>query len=221
MPRSCERDGIHDGILGPPAPNEKPPGYVSGPYPEDGYFQAVPMTSTGGGNYTLTLPATKTGAYRLSARYRVTGDSAWRWYGASGYRDHCITVAPKSARDMRVYEINVFNVDATGPTFAQRSTLESLTDSTRWNLTWLRNLGANTLWFQPPERHWDEPSADGESAHDPGSPCGEEFLRSTNSLRTTAPTPSRQIAPDVIPSSSSGRDAEGVLMLDAPFSHTS
>lgn len=228
-------DGIHDGILGPPAPNEKPPGYVSGPYPADGYFQAVPMTSAGGGNYTLTLPATKTGAYRLSARYRVSGDSAWRWYGSSGNRDHCITVAPKTSRDMRVYEINVFNVDASGPTFAQRSTLESLTDNTRWSLTWLKNLGANTLWFQPihpngisgrePSGGWGSTNT---PPYDPGSPYAVKNFFEVNELMTTNYSGTNAIAANRAASMAAFQqfvqvaDAEGVnVMLDAPFNHTS
>jgi hypothetical protein len=227
-------DGIHDGILGPPAPAEKPPGYVSGPYPADGYFQAVPMTVTGSGTYTLTLNATRTGAYRLSARYRVAGDPVWRWYDASGARDHCITVAPVLARDMRVYEINVFNIDSTGPSFAQRSTLESLTDGTRWNLTWLRNLGANTLWFQPIHPNGidgREPSGGWDTAtppYDPGSPYAVKNFFEVNELMTSGYNGTNSLAANRAASMVAFQqftqvaDAEGVhVMLDAPFNHTS
>ncbi len=227
-------DGIDDGILGPPAPNEKPPGYVSGPYPANGYFQAIPMTPTGNGGYTLTLQATKTGAYRLSARYRVGGDPAWRWYGASGARDHCLTVAPVLSRDMNVYEINVLNIDATGPSFAQRSTFESLTDNTRWNLTWLRDLGANTLWFQPIHPNGiegREPSGGWGSAtppYDPGSPYAVKNFFEVNELMTSSynggagVVANRAAAMTAFQQFVQIADAQGVhVMLDAPFNHTS
>ena len=227
-------DGIPDGILGPSAPVEKPPGYAGGAYPSNGYFQAVPMTSTSGGNFSLTLNATKTGAYRLSVRYRVAGDPTWRWYGASGARDHCITVAPSVARDMRIYEINVLNIDATGPSFAERSTLESLTDNTRWNLSWLRNLGANTLWFQPihpngidgrePSGGWTNPAT---PAYDPGSPYAVKNFFEVNELMTVNYSGSASGAANRAASMTAFQnfvqvaDAEGVnVMLDAPFNHT-
>ena len=63
-------DGIDDGILPPDPPNEKPSGYTSGPYPVNGYFQAIPMAGSSG-TYSITLNANKTGAYRLTARYRT------------------------------------------------------------------------------------------------------------------------------------------------------
>ena len=114
-------DSIDDGIISPPAPDEKPEGYISGAYPANGYFQAHPMSGSNG-SYSLTLNATKSGAYRLTARFRTAGSSTWQWYSSNGRRDHCITVTPKIARDMRVYEINVLNVDSTNDTFAGRST---------------------------------------------------------------------------------------------------
>lgn len=228
-------DGIPDGIVPPPAPDEKPQDYVSGAYPVDGYFQAVPMTPTGGGNYTLTIPATKTGAYRLSVRYRVGGDPVWRWYGSAGYRDHCITVAPKLARNMRVYEINTLNVDATGPTFGQRGTFESLTDDTRWNLPWLKSLGVNTLWFQPIHPNGidgREPSGGWENTntppYDPGSPYAVKNFFEVSELMTTNYSGTNSMAVNRAASMAAFQqfvqtaDAEGVsVMLDAPFNHTS
>ena len=145
--QDADGDGIHDGIFPPTAPETKPAGYTSGPYPSNGYFQAVPLTGSGG-TYTTTLTATKTGAYRLTGRYKIAGQNTWTWFSG---RDHCITVAPKLARNLRMYEINVLNVNATGPSEAQRSTFESLSDSAngRVNLDSLLNLGINSLWFQP------------------------------------------------------------------------
>ncbi len=229
----ADGDGIHDGILGPPAPEDKPPGYAGGPYPANGYFQAIPMTSTGSGTYSLVLNATKTGAYRISARYRVNGDPTWRWYGASGARDHCITVAPVLAREMRVYEINVLNIDATGPSFLERSTFESLTDNARWSLTWLRNLGANTLWFQPIHPNGiegREPSGGWGSTtdpYDPGSPYAVKNFFEVNELMTVTYSGSETTATNRAASMAAFQnfmqvaDAQGVhVMLDAPFNHT-
>ncbi|MGA1129207.1 MAG: hypothetical protein ACO3XN_03960, partial [Chthoniobacterales bacterium] len=45
-------DGIPDGIIPPTPPTDKPEGYTSGAYPADGYFQAHPMSGSGG-VYTL------------------------------------------------------------------------------------------------------------------------------------------------------------------------
>jgi glycosidase len=225
-------DSIDDGIISPPAPEEKPVGYVSGAYPANGYFQAIPMTGSNG-SYTVTLNATKSGAYRLTARFRTAGSSTWQWYSSNGRRDHCITVTPKIARDMRVYEINVLNVDSTDATFAGRSTLESLTDNTRWNLDWLRDMGLNTLWFQPvhpvasegrePSGGWDS----GTGPYDPGSPYAVKNFFEINELMTVNYNGSNEMAQNRAASMSAFQnfvttaDSKGVhVMLDAPFNHT-
>ena len=126
------------------------------------YYQAYTMTNAGGGNYTATLNATKTGAYRLTARYKVSGNTNWFWYSSrdNGRRDHAITVTPVQARDIRMYELNIFNIEASGKDFASRSTIEDLTDRpgakhtnsgrvNNFNLGYLQNLGVNWIWFQP------------------------------------------------------------------------
>jgi hypothetical protein len=227
----ADEDGIHDGILPPAAPNTKPPGYTSGPYPSTGYFQAVPLTGSGG-TYTTTLNATKTGAYRLTGRYKIFGQTTWTWFSG---RDHCITVAPKLARTMNVYEINVFNVNATGPSFAQRSTLESLsnTNNGRVNLASLRNMGINTLWFQPvhpngiegrePSGGWGTST----SAYDPGSPYAVKNFFEINEMMTAAysgsspTTANRTASMQAFASFVTDADAKGMhVMLDAPFNHT-
>jgi hypothetical protein len=227
----ADGDGIHDGILPPAAPTTKPSDYTSGPYPSTGYFQAIPLTGTGG-TYAATLTATKTGAYRLTGRYKVTGQTTWTWFRG---RDHCITVAPKLARNMNVYEINVFNVNATGPSFAQRSTLESLsnTNNGRVNLDSLRNMGINTLWFQPvhpngiegrePSGGWGTST----SAYDPGSPYAVKNFFEINEMMTAAysgsssTTANRTASMQAFSSFVADADARGMhVMLDAPFNHT-
>ena len=117
---------------------------------DDGhYFKAYVMPAVSGG-YQLTLNATKTGAYRLSARYKLVGGTSWVYYTSSGRRDHAIVVSPSQARDIQLYELNVLNVDATGDQPGQRSTFPDLSDNTkRWNLNYLKNLGDNWVWLQP------------------------------------------------------------------------
>ena len=229
--QDADGDGIHDGILPPAAPNTKPAGYTSGPYPTTGYFQAIPLTGSGG-TYTATFNATKTGAYRLTGRYKITGQNTWTWFSG---RDHCVTVSPKLARNMSVYEVNVFNINATGPSFGQRSTLESLSNTSngRVNLDSLRNMGINTLWFQPvhpngiegrePSGGWGTST----SAYDPGSPYAVKNFFEINEMMTAAysgsssTTANRIASMQAFTSFVTDADAKGMhVMLDAPFNHT-
>jgi hypothetical protein len=113
------------------------------------------MTRTESGIYTLSLPASKTGAYRLTARWKVDGDTNLRWYSnaAANRRDHAITVSPQDARNLVIYEINVLNIEATDDTFTNRSTIEDMHNAPgawhnlkkRWDLDYLSALGANCL----------------------------------------------------------------------------
>jgi len=70
--------------------------------------------------YSLTLYAQKTGAYRLTARYKVTGSTNWNWYSTNApyttgnRRDFGIVVSPKKALGMVVYELAVNNIGAQG-----------------------------------------------------------------------------------------------------------
>lgn len=123
------------------------------------YFIAQPMTTNiPGVEYSLTLPANKTGAYRLTARYRVQGNTNWFWYTdiGQGRRDHAVVVSPQASRDIVMYEINTLNIKATGTLESQRSTFVDLWDGPGsdpnkpgWNLGYARALGINWLWFQP------------------------------------------------------------------------
>ena len=229
--QDADGDGIHDGILPPAAPNTKPVGYTSGPYPATGYFQAIPLNGSGG-TYTATFNATKTGAYRLTGRYKITGQNTWTWFSG---RDHCFTVSPILARNMSVYEVNVFNINATGPSLAQRSTLESLSNTSngRVNLDSLRNMGINTLWFQPvhpngiegrePSGGWGSST----SAYDPGSPYAVKNFFEINEMMTAAysgsssTTANRTASMQAFASFVTDADAKGMhVMLDAPFNHT-
>jgi len=113
------------------------------------------------GGYQLTLPAHKTGMYRLTCRWRLTTDPAgtYRYYtdpfGDLCFRAHAVVVSPSTSRDMVMYELNALNVEAEGTLEAQRSTFVDLWDgpgstrTARWNLAYARGLGVNWLWFQP------------------------------------------------------------------------
>jgi hypothetical protein len=150
-------DGIEDGILGPSG-NGIPAGN------DDNYYKAYTMGLVSGG-YQITLYASKTGAYRLTGRYRLNGDApgTYRYYNdtdGGGKRDHAIVVSPAAAREIRLYEVNTLNIEASGTLFSQRSTFEDLSDrpgalqtaggrSNNWNLDYAKGLGINWLWFQP------------------------------------------------------------------------
>jgi glycosidase len=150
----ADGDGVQDGIL-PPSGNLVTAGS------DAHYYKAYAMTSVGGGVYQLTLTASNAGAYRLTARYQVTGNPNWIYYnnfdGSPGVaqRDHALVISPVTARDMRFYELNTLTVEAEGTLDSQRSTFVDLHDGAgatrtpRWNLNYVTNLGVNWLWFQP------------------------------------------------------------------------
>lgn len=121
---------------------------VPGPSPSStNYFVGFPMTQGDGGKWYVALPVQKTGAYRLTCRYKVSGDPNWRWFGK---RDTAVVVSPKKARDVILYELQVNVINATGDDFSTRSTFEDFTNSAKpANLSYFTNLGVNTLWIQP------------------------------------------------------------------------
>jgi len=234
-------------------------GYDDGIVPVDGnsiaaddnghYYAAHDMTRTGPGTYALTLQARKTGAYRLTARWKVEGDPDWRWYTdrAANRRDHAITVSPVDARDITLYEINVHNIEATGDTFAERSTIEDMHNApgaphngnNRWDLDYLKGLGANWLWFQPvhpPARDGREPSGGfgtDTPPYEPGSPYAVKNFFRISPIMTKDFTGSHTNNDDLLDPDNRAKamqawqdfvaaaDAKDVgIMLDAPFNHT-
>ena len=60
--------------------------------PATGYYYAAFVMSYNAETkkYELTIPASKTGAYRVTARYRTSSDGPWIWWGL---RDHAVVVA--------------------------------------------------------------------------------------------------------------------------------
>ncbi|HMP76858.1 MAG TPA: hypothetical protein PKE12_11255 [Kiritimatiellia bacterium] len=168
-------------------------GYPDGIKPPDGnlitiadtgaYFRAWTMTDAGGGAFVWTGKVTKTGAYRLTARYQIAGNTNYFWYSSDGRRDHAIVVSPRKALDMTLYELNTLTTEATAPTFAGRSTFRDLLGAgdpggdvdgfDPFNLEYLNFLQANCLWFQPIhpngfERAENDPNTG--SPYAPGSP---------------------------------------------------
>ena len=125
------------------------------------YYHAVRMQPSLGG-YQVTLSASKTGAYRLTARYRLASDpvGTWHWYddeaSAPGIfkRDFAIVVSPATARDVQLYEANPLTIAASGTAPAQRGTFAAMSDpasgtGAHFSLDYLQHLGVNTLWLQP------------------------------------------------------------------------
>lgn len=238
----ADSDGYPDGISGPD-------GATIAAGDDSHYFKAYAMTNAGGGTYTLTLPANKTGAYRMTARWKVSGDPNWRWYtnGGANRRDHAITVSPKDARDISLYEINVLNIEATDDTFANRSTIEDMHNApgalhngnNRWDLDYLKSLGLNWLWFQPihpAARDGREPFGgwgSGNPPYEPGSPYAVKNFFEVSPIFTRNFTGNPFNNADLIDPSNraaamtawnnfvTAADSKEVgIMLDAPFNHT-
>jgi len=198
------------------------------------------------GKYQLVLNAARTGAYRLTARWKVDGDANWRWFTffPADRKDHAITVSPIDARDLRVYEINTLTIeaDATG-NFIDRSTFEDLwdkpgaprtADGRGFNLNYLSGLGVNWLWFQPIH----PPAIDGReidpatsSAYEPGSPYAVKNFFEVNPWMSADydgtesgginGTEARAEAMASFQEFSNAADGQSIqIMLDAPFNHT-
>ena len=210
------------------------------------YYKAYAMNAVSGG-YQLTLSAFKTGAYRLTARYKLVGGTNWIYYTTNGRRDHAIVVSPTQARGIELYELNTLNVDATGDQPGQRSTFPDLADSSkRWNLTYLKNLGCNWLWFQPIHPDGIDGRQDAPNTTTPynvGSPyavknffevmplMGKGFAASTDpNANDPSPLPPtdpnyanspRGLAKKDFANFVAAADTASVgVMLDAPFNHT-
>lgn len=147
--------------------DDQDPSSVPAPSPSGtNYFVGIPLNDVGGGKWEATLPINKTGAYRLTGRYRRAGESEWQWVGG---RDTAIMVSPHKARDVILYELQVNVINATGDTEGTRSTFEDLMNpSSNANLDYFENLGVNTLWIQPIHPIGDHPCVD--KSQGPGSP---------------------------------------------------
>lgn len=128
------------------------------------YYMVYPMTHVGrsGNNeiFTTKMTASRTGAYRLTTRFRI-GNGPWRWhndFNADGamQRDCAVVISPRKVLSLTLYEANPLVVESTpGGTAEQRSTFEDFTDHDHdgfdsFNLSYVRQtLGFNTLWLMP------------------------------------------------------------------------
>ena len=120
----------------------------------NGYYRAWPMTyDSGVGGYVWDAEIGKTGAYRLTARYKLDGE--WKYYSAlgSGIRDHAIVISPKKVLEQNIYEVNGMTAKASEPTLEGHSTFDDLIEGAdgyaEFGIPYLNNIGANCLWFQP------------------------------------------------------------------------
>ncbi len=192
------------------------------------YYKAYAMTGSGP-TYSLTLDssnagAARTGAYRLTARYRTIGSNTWIYYTSGGRRDHAIVVSPKGARKINLYEINTLNIDASGDQMAQRSTFADLhNNAKRWNLDYLKNLGCNYLWFQPIHPNGIDGRQIDPNTGQPftvGSPYAVKNFFEIMELMGQSNTRSGALAE--FQGFMTATDTAGIgVMLDAPFNHTS
>ncbi len=167
----------------------------------DSYFITVPMTHVGqsGNNHVFraNLNVTKAGAYRLTTRFRING-GPWLWHNDFAFdgvkqRDAAIVVSPAKARDLALYEINTFVVEAfPGGGQAERSTLEDFTNHDfdgfdPFNLEFVRHtLGFNAIWLMPifpitGERHDPGSNTDVPNVS-PGSPYSTRNYFAVNGL---------------------------------------
>ena len=209
-------------------------GYEEGIQPPSGdlvgtddahYYKAYSMSQTSTGHYELSLPAIKTGAYRVTARYKTTTNpNTWVYYTSNGRRDHAVVVSPSKARDIVLYELNTLNANATGTLPSQRGTFADLSNTgKRLNLDYVKSLGCNFMWFQPVHPNGIDGRQIDPVTNQPyevGSPYAVknfyqvmEFMSAGNS-RPASLTEFQNFV--------SAADAKGVgVMLDAPFNHTS
>ena len=238
--KDADGDGVEDGI-------KPPPGDSVAAGDDRHYYQAHAMRNVAGG-FQVTFTATRCGAYRLTARYRLNGDPSGmhRWYGsetnAQGIlkRDHAFVVSPKMARDVQMYEVDPLTVIATGTAADQRGTFADLADGLPpdrgplFSLSYVKQLGVNMLWMLPIH-------ADGIDGRQTNPKTGQPYTvgspYAVKNFFTVMPLLAKGFTPGVTPAANdtpAGRDRalsefqdfvkaadkQGVgVMLDAPFNH--
>jgi glycosidase len=216
-------NGIEEGIV-PPDGNTIATGDTNH------YYEAYPMSPTSTpGQYSLTLYAQKTGVYRLTARYQVSGSTNWNWYSTNApyttgnQRDFGIVVSPKKALNTVIYELAVNNINAQGDASdgSQRSTFVDLYNGpgsrpydpvyNRFNLNYVTNMGVNWLWLEPIHPIGIEGSIN--------SPyCAKNYF-AVSPWMSKANT--RTAAMQEFQGFVAAADSAGVnVMLDEPFDHT-
>ena len=216
-------------------------GYPDGIQPPDGnfittndtgaYYTAFPMTPIGGGQYVWTGRVSKTGAYRLTARFTTNGMAAntWHWYSSGGRRDHAVVVSPRKVHDLTMYELNTLTVEATESTEGARSTFVDLLGAADgdtdgfdpFNLDYLNFIQANCLWFQPIHPNAQERK----DVYTPGSPYATRNYFAVSKYYGSATTEESALTEftNFVAKCDSYTGSVGTVnvMLDGVFNHTS
>jgi hypothetical protein len=172
------------------------------------YYLTYPMSHVGqsGNNfiYRADLALAKTGAYRLTTRFRIAG-GPWQWHNDFDYagvrqRDCAVVVSPRKVLGLTMYEANPLVVEATpGGGLAQRGTFEDFTDHDSdgfdpFSVKYVRErLGFNTLWLMPifpiTAERYDPNSRTMVPNHSPGSPYAARNYFAVNPALSDANTP--------------------------------
>ncbi len=193
----------------------------------DTYFRAYTMSPRPGGGYTVTLPVTRCGAYRINARYKIN-NGPWIYYTDNAQRRDCaVVVSPKKALRQTMYEINPSIIEATSSTFAGRSTFRDLYTANTdrpdiINPDHFTALGVNMLWLQPihpigVEGRENDPSTS--QPWDPGSPYAVRDYWSVAPFLGAANTAAGAMSE--FSTFVSSMDAIGVgVMMDGTFNHS-
>ena len=193
----------------------------------DTYYRGYPMSSIGGGRYSVTLPVNRCGAYRINARWKIN-NGAWRYYTDNGLRRDCaVVVSPKKALDTTLYELNPLTAEATSDQLAGRSSFRNmyLDDGDRPNgisTNKLKQLGVNMVWLQPIHpigtigRETDPSTS---QDYDPGSPYAVKDYWAVNDV-LGSPADGTQAMTEFT-NFVANYDQNGIgVMLDGTFNHS-
>ena len=192
------------------------------------YYRAYPMSGPdGNGYYSVTIPVSKCGAYRINARYKVNG-SGYHYFTDNALRRDCaVVVSPKKALQNVMYEMNPLFAEATNANFYGRSTFEDMyvvnsDRPDRISTNVLRNLGINMIWLQPihpigTEGREIDPITG--TYYDPGSPYAVRNYWQVNSVLGDPATEDRAMAE--FTNFVQAMDGVGIgVMLDGTFNHS-
>ena len=142
-----DNDGVADAI-------RPPSGDLVTADTEDSYFAAIPMEwDETAQAWKKWLTVGKTGAYRLTARYKATESDSWHYYSMGGQSDHVVVISPRKALEQIIYEVNGMTAKASEANEAGHSTFVDLIEGedsyAEFGLPYLNNIGVNCLWLQP------------------------------------------------------------------------
>ena len=142
-----DNDGVVDAI-------RPPSGDLITSNTENSYFAAIPMEWDDTEQvWKKWLWVGKTGAYRLTVRYKETASDSWHYYSTGGQRDHAVVISPRKALEQNVYEVNGITAKASAATELGHSTFADLIEGAdgyaEFGVPYLNNIGVNCLWLQP------------------------------------------------------------------------